>query len=40
VVGVCYVDELVFRDEGWLVTKRTACVDWQRRDSVPAPLEA
>lgn len=39
VVGVCYVDELACRDQGWLIIKRTARVDWQRRDSLPAPLE-
>jgi hypothetical protein len=39
VVGVCYVDELACRDEGWMIVKRTARVDWQRRDSMPMPLE-
>jgi 3-phenylpropionate/cinnamic acid dioxygenase small subunit len=39
VVGVCYLDELACREEGWLITKRTARVDWQRRDTLPAPLE-
>lgn len=32
VVGVHYVDELACRERGWLITKRTARVDWQRRD--------
>jgi hypothetical protein len=39
VVGVCYVDELACQNRGWLITKRTARVDWQRHDSTPAPLE-
>jgi hypothetical protein len=40
VVGVCYLDELACLDRGWVITKRTARVDWQRRDSKPAPLES
>lgn len=32
VVGVCYVDELACRARGWLITKRTARIDWQRRE--------
>jgi hypothetical protein len=31
VVGVCYVDELACRGQGWLITKRTARIDWQQR---------
>lgn len=37
VVGVCYFDELACREQGWLITKRTARVDWQRRDKTKAP---
>jgi hypothetical protein len=39
VVGVRYVDELACSNQGWLITKRTARVDWQRRDRATPPLE-
>jgi hypothetical protein len=38
VVGVCYFDELACREQGWLITRRTARVDWQQRDRKAPPL--
>jgi 3-phenylpropionate/cinnamic acid dioxygenase small subunit len=38
VVGVCYFDELTCREQGWLITRRTARVDWQQRDRKAPPL--
>lgn len=38
VVGVCYQDELTCCARGWLITKRTARVDWQRHHEKAPPM--